>query len=107
MRSEGVERNDVLALAQARQSGARAERQHRREPNDPMEGTDPMATRSPDDHSDFDRDAWEAIVDLAARIAGQASTGRDVDEQLALRLARSILVIEADPPTSHTKLRTR
>jgi hypothetical protein len=65
-----------------------------------------MATRSPDDQSDFDCDAWEAVVDLAARIAGQASAGRDVDEQLALALARSILTLDADSPTSHTKLRT-
>ncbi len=67
-----------------------------------------MATHSPGgDDSMFAGDTWRAIVALAVRLDHDASSGRVVDDEAAMELARSILSLEDDQCGSQARLRAK
>jgi hypothetical protein len=55
----------------------------------------------------FDGDAWRDIVALAARLDEDAASGRVVDDEMAMDLARSILSLENGPSASQPRLRAK
>jgi hypothetical protein len=67
-----------------------------------------MATHSPADDPMFDGDAWSEIVALAARLDDDAASGRVVDDDMAMELARSILSLEeGESSSSQARLRAK
>jgi hypothetical protein len=67
-----------------------------------------MASHSPaDDDSMFEGDAWREIVALAARLDDEAASGRVVDDDRAMELARSILSLERFHAPSQARLRAK
>jgi hypothetical protein len=64
-----------------------------------------MATQSPEHGSRFDSDAWNDIVELADQLDVNFASGRPVDRELALQMARAILALEDGYPCSEIHLR--
>jgi hypothetical protein len=66
-----------------------------------------MAANLPADDPKFDGDAWKEIVALAARLDGDAASGRVVDGEMGMELARSILSLEDGQRSSQARLRAK